>query len=305
MKIVFMGTPDYATEILKELFTCKEIEVSLLVTQPDKPVGRKQMLTPTHTKKWLLENQKNIPIYQPKTLKTEAAREYISSFKPDFIVVAAYGQILPKEILNIAPCINLHASLLPKYRGASPIQAALLNNEAYAGVTAMFMEEGLDCGDMLGFSYLKLDEDTKVDTLFEKLSFLAAKLSVKVLKNFKNLQALPQDNAQTSYAKKIAKQDGLVDFTTMSAEEIYIKFRAYDPWPGIYLNSGIKLKQVKVHPSKEGFKAGQIQSLEEGIVLTCKQGALNIKEIQPPSKKVMSAAEYIHGKRLEVGTDLV
>lgn len=305
MKIVFMGTPDYATEILKELFTCKEFEVSLLVTQPDKPVGRKQILTPPHTKQWLLDNEKDIPIYQPLTLKTEEAKEYISSFAPDFIVVAAYGQILPRAILDIVPCINLHASLLPKYRGASPIQASLLNNDSFSGVSAMLMEEGLDCGDMLGFSYIALDEDIKVDTLFEELSKLAAKLTCKVLKNFENILPLAQNNAQTSYAKKITKQDGLVDFQTMSAYEIYTKFRAYDPWPGIYLTSGLKLKEIKVVPAIKGFKAGEIQSVQSELIVTCKEDALKIESVQPSSKNAMNSSDYIRGKRLEVGTPLV
>lgn len=305
MKIVFMGTPDYATEILEELFTCKEFEVSLVVTQPDKPVGRKQVLTPPHTKQWLLSSGKNTPIYQPSTLKTEEAKEYISSFAPDFIVVAAYGQILPRAILDIAPCINLHASLLPKYRGASPIQASLLNNDSFSGVSAMLMEEGLDCGDMLGFSYTKIDENTKVDALFEELSKLAAKLTCKVLKNFENILPLAQNSAQTSYAKKITKQDGLVNLQTMSAHEIYTKFCAYDPWPGIYLESGLKLKDIKIISSSKGFKAGEIQSIQNDLIVTCKEGALVIKSVQAPSKNIVSSLEYIRGKRLEIGTPLV
>ncbi|HIP44273.1 MAG TPA: methionyl-tRNA formyltransferase, partial [Sulfurospirillum arcachonense] len=239
MTIVFMGTPDYATEILKELITCKDVEVPLLVTQPDKPVGRKQVLTPPHTKSYALQNSLHVEIYQPKTLKNDEAFEYINSFKPDFIVVAAYGQILPRAILNIAPCINLHASLLPQYRGASPIQSSLLNQDKYAGVTSMLMEEGLDTGDILGFSYFKLNEHIKVDKLFEQLSIMAAKLTIKTLKNFENIEPIKQNSSDTSYAKKIKKADGLVSFTNESASEIYVKFRAYDPWPGLFLDSGL------------------------------------------------------------------
>lgn len=305
MKIVFMGTPDYATQILKELLTCKDIQVPLLVTQDDKPVGRKQVLTPPHIKEWALQNCPEIKIYQPTSLKTEEAREYISSFNPDFIVVAAYGKILPPSILKIAPCINLHASILPNYRGASPIQSSILNQDRYAGVTSMLMEEGLDTGDMLGFSYFKLNEDIKIDALFEKLSVLAAKLSVKTLRNFSLLQPLAQLNADSNYAKKISKQDGLVSFESMSAKEIYIKFRSYDPWPGIYLESGLKLKEIKIVEFKTDAKPATIVEIDKEIIVTCKEGCLAIASLQPPSKKQMSGVEYARGKRLEVGNTLV
>ncbi|WP_024953846.1 methionyl-tRNA formyltransferase [Sulfurospirillum arcachonense] len=305
MNIVFMGTPDYATKILKELLTCKDIKVPLLVTQPDKPVGRKQVLTPPHTKNYALTNSVDIEIYQPKTLKSEEAYEYINSFKPDFIVVAAYGQILPKSILDIAPCINLHASLLPSYRGASPIQSSLLNEDKFAGVTSMLMEEGLDTGDILGFTYLELDEHMKVDKLFETLSDMAAKLTIKTLKNFSMIEPIKQKNADTSYAAKIKKSDGLVSFERNSASEIYTKFRAYDPWPGLFLDSGLKLKDIKVVDIKNGKNAGEIISIDENVTVTCKEGSLALKMVQAPSKKPMSAVEYIRGKRLDVGNQVV
>ena len=304
MTIVFMGTPDYATEIFKELIACKDMEVPLLVTQPDKPVGRKQILTPPHTKAYALKNSLHVEIYQPKTLKNNEAFEYINSFKPDFIVVAAYGQILPRAILDIAPCINLHASLLPQYRGASPIQSSLLNKDKFAGVTSMLMEEGLDTGDILGFSYFKLDEYIKVDRLFEELSTMAAKLTVKTLKNFENIEPIKQNSSDTSYAKKIKKADGLVSFANESASEIYIKFRAYDPWPGLFLDSGLKLKEIE--PIKGTGKPSTIIVIEDDcIIVACKSEALKIKTLQPPSKKAMSAVDYIRGKRLEVGNSLV
>jgi len=304
MRVVFMGTPDYATEILKELVTCKDIVVPLLVTQPDKPVGRKQVLTSPHTKDYVLQNDLHVEIYQPNTLKNEEAFKYINSFKPDFIVVAAYGQILPRSILDIAPCINLHASLLPQYRGASPIQSSLLNKDKFAGVTSMMMEEGLDTGDMLGFSYFELDEKIVVGDLFEKLSKLAAKLTIKTLKNFKNIEPIKQKNADTSYAQKIKKSDGLVSFEYENAAEIYTKFRAYTPWPGLFLDSGLKLKEIEL--IKGTGKPNTIIAMEEkGIVVTCKEGALRLKTIQPPSKKQMNAVDYVRGKRLEVGNQVV
>ena len=304
MRVIFMGTPDYATEILKELITCKDIEVPLLVTQPDKPVGRKQVLTPPHSKAYVLKNSLHVDIYQPYTLKNEEACEYINSFKPDFIVVAAYGQILPRSILDIAPCINLHASLLPQYRGASPIQSSLLNKDKFAGVTSMLMEEGLDTGDILGFSYFKLNGHIKVDKLFETLSTIAAKLTINTLKNFDNIKPMKQNNADTSYAAKIKKVDGLVSFSRDTANEIYIKYRAYDPWPGLFLDSGLKLKDVELVKGKD--KPNTIIAInDDEIIVTCKSGALKIKTLQPPSKKAMNAVDYIRGKRLEVGNTLV
>ena len=304
MRIVFMGTPDYATEILKELLSCKDIEVPLLVTQPDKPAGRKQVLTPPHTKNYILENSLHVEVYQPLTLKTIDAYEKINSFKPDFIVVAAYGQILPREVLDIAPCINLHASLLPQYRGASPIQSSLLNKDEFAGVTSMLMEEGLDIGDILGFSYFKLDEHIRVDKLFDELSTIAAKLTIKTLKNFDNLEPIKQKSSDTSYAKKIKKADGLVSFERDSASQIYTKFRAYTPWPGIFLDSGLKLKDIE--PIKDIGKPNKIIAIEDkSVIVTCRDGALRLKTVQPASKKEMNVVDYVRGKRLEVGNSVV
>ncbi len=305
MKIVFMGTPDYATRILQELLTHRDIEVPLLVTQPDKPVGRKQLLTPPHAKKYVLDNSTQIEIYQPKTLKSKDAFVKINSFKPDFIVVAAYGQILPLDILGIAPCINLHASLLPQYRGASPIQSSLLNKDEFAGVTSMLMEEGLDTGDILGFSYFKLDEHIRVGKFFEKLSDIAAKLTIKTLKNFSTIEPVRQTGVDKSYATKIKKSDGLVCFSKQSANEIYTKFRAYDPWPGIFLDSGLKLKDIEIYDDVVYKKSNEIIKIDNCVVLTCKEGSLRLKSLQPPSKKQMSASDYIRGKRLGLGNSVV
>ena len=169
MRVVFMGTPDYATRILKRLIATDGIEVVLLVTQPDKPVGRKQIMTPPDTKRYLLEKASGIEIFQPRTLRDPESIEKIKAADADFIVVAAFGQILPKAVLDLAPCINLHASLLPRYRGASPIQAAILHRDLYSGVTAMLMDEGLDTGAMLGWSYQKIDGLDAVQ-LFDRLS---------------------------------------------------------------------------------------------------------------------------------------
>ena len=304
MRVVFMGTPDYATKILKELVD-SEIEVSLLVTQPDKPVGRKQILTPPHVKSWVEKNEIDIEIYQPKTLRNIEAREKISSHKPDFIVVAAYGQILPLEILEIAPCINLHASILPNYRGASPIQSSILNGDKLTGVTAMLMEEGLDSGDILALRYVEI-ADKRVDELFDELSVLAAKLTLSVLKCFKSIKPIEQIGADATHCIKIKKDNGLFCFKE-SAKEIYTKFRAYTPWPGIFLKNGLKIKELELSDNSKTYKeTGIIQEIAKGyIMVTCRVGLLKILRVQAPSKKEISAVEYARGKRLEVGSSLV
>lgn len=305
MKIVFMGTPHYATKILEALYNDTEMEVVLLVTQQDKPVGRKQVLTPPDTKAWVIEQALHVEIYQPKTLRSLEAYEKVASYHPDFIVVAAYGQILPKEILSIAPCINLHASLLPKYRGASPIQSTLLANEHFIGVTSMLMEEGLDTGAMLGFSYLPTQDDN-AEILFEKLAHIAANLTLKTLKNFKEIAPLKQIDANASHCKKIRKENGLVFFSKESAQEIYTKWKAFYPWPGIFLESGLKLHQIEIIHQYHSVTVGSIVAIEKnGIVISCKKECLLIKTLQSLSKNEMNALDYIRGKRLEIGDLLV
>lgn len=304
MRVVFMGTPDYATIILRQM-TNSNIEVPLVITQPDKPVGRKQILTPPHVKKWVLENENDIKIYQPKTLREKEVEEIISLYSPDFIVVAAFGQILPKNILDIAPCINLHASLLPKYRGASPIQTAILNNDIYTGVTAMLMEEGLDSGDILGFRYVEI-LDKRVDALFDELSYAAANLTIDILENFKQIQPIRQLDADASYCVKIKKENGLFSFDE-SSDEIFTKYRAYTPWPGIFLNNGLKIKDmIYIENSDLHEKTGIISEIgKDFISVTCRVGLIKILKVQAPSKKEIGVIEYIRGKRLALGSKLV
>ena len=297
-----MGTPSYATEILKVLVEDSDIEVVGLVTQMDKKVGRKQILTSPDTKRYLLENEIEIVIYQPETLKTEEAYEKIKSFDADFIVVAAYGQILPKSILDICPCINLHASILPKYRGASPIQDAILNQDKYSGVTAMLMDVGLDTGDILSLSYLNI-EKLNAPELFEKLSFHASSLTIETLKNFDNLKPLVQNSSEATYSKKIKKEDGLLDMK--DAKSCEAKFRSYIFWPGVYLQSSLKLKELSVYEYESQNSAGEILDIsKDSIVLACEVGSLKLSRVQPTSKKEMSVIDYIRGKRLEVGDSL-
>ena len=199
MNVVFMGTPDYAVRILRHL---KEagFNIKAVFTQPDKPVGRKQILTPSEVKIYAQNELVGVPLFTPNTLKDEAVVAELKAFEPKFIVVAAYGKILPGSVLDVATCINLHASILPKYRGASPIQSAILAGEKQTGVTAMLMDAGLDTGDMLDFIYTPC-ENKMSSELFSELGELGGELIVKVLKNFENLKPQKQDDTQASHCK--------------------------------------------------------------------------------------------------------
>ncbi|ANE36426.1 10-formyltetrahydrofolate:L-methionyl-tRNA(fMet) N-formyltransferase [Campylobacter iguaniorum] len=297
-KIVFMGTPDYATTILKRLFR-SNYEVVGVFTQPDKPVGRKMVLTPPDVKKFMLENGYKTPIFQPLNLKNDEVYTQICSLKPDFIVVAAYGQILPKNILEIAPCINLHASILPKFRGASPIQEAILKNEKFSGVTAMRMGVGLDDGDMLGFSVLDISGFC-VSQLFDELSKMAAELTIKTLDKFDEINGVSQFNALSSKCGKIKKENGLINFE-LSGDEIWTKFRAFHPWPGVFLANGTKITSLEI--SNLNGNAGEILAISnDGFVVACAKKSIKIKSIQEPGKKELKAKDYINGKRLSVGS---
>jgi len=302
-KILFMGTPDYATTIFKEIFN-SNFEIVGLFTQPDKPVGRKQILTAPHIKQFCLDNDINCPIYQPTSLRNnEQLRQEIIDLKPDFIVVAAYGQILPREILDIAPCINLHASLLPQYRGASPIQESLLNDDKYTGVTAMLMEEGLDTGDILGFKYLKITPTMEVDVAFDALSVIAAELTLKILLKFDEIEAKKQNNANASLCKKIKKEHGKTSFK--NAKELFLKYKAYSYWPGIFLDSQLKLKEIELFNETSSNNEGEILEINaDSVHIGCKSGSVKIKTIQAPSKKAINASDYVRGKRLSVGDTL-
>ncbi|NOQ30956.1 MAG: methionyl-tRNA formyltransferase [Helicobacteraceae bacterium] len=302
VKIIFMGTPDYADEILKEILKQENMEVVAIFTQPDKPVGRKRVLTPPIVKVTAQENK--IPIFQPNRLRDEEVIKEVINIECDFIVVAAYGQILPQEILDHAPCINLHASILPQYRGASPIQQSLLNDDKKSGVTAMLMDIGLDTGDILKISTIEIDKNMMVNTLFDKLTKIASNLTIDVLNNYNKLIPQKQVDKEATHCKKIAKADGEVNFD--SATVIYNKYRAFTPWPGIFLCSGLKLKSMKLYEDESKNEAGKIlKFLEKSIVVGCKRGSLELFTIQPPSKKEINILDYLNGQRLNVADTLI
>jgi len=297
MNIIFMGTPDYAEKILKTLLEKKDINVVAVYTQPDKPVGRKKILTPPPVKNLALEYGLNI--FQPQKLREEDVVNELLAIECDYIVVAAYGQILPKDILDHAPCINLHASILPQYRGASPIQQTLLHDDKTTGVTAMLMDEGLDTGDILQIDTIEVGKDEVVGSLFDRLTDLASNLTVDVLEQYESLIPQKQNDSEATHCKKISKENGKVDFE--DAYELYNKYRAYTPWPGVFLENGLKLKNIQLLEKCSENDAGKILHIgDKSIVVACTKGTLEVFNVQAPSKKEVEAVAYINGKRLEV-----
>lgn len=301
-RVVYMGTPYYAKEILQSLINDENIDVPLVITQPDRKAGRKGELKSPEVK--VLAEAYNLEILQPEKLLEEGIYEAIIEAKPDYIIVAAFGQMLPKSILDIAPCINLHASLLPKYRGASPVHQSLLNADEFTGVTAMLMEEGLDSGPILGYRYFKIPPTMLLFELMNRLSHDASELTTKIVHDFENISPLEQVRAVSTHCKKIKKADGLVDFS--SASKLYNKYRAFYGWPGIFVEGGIKISDiVLVENERINRQEGVILAMNETVItLSCSVGTIEVGTIQPPSKKAVNAKVYCVGRGLKVGDSL-
>ena len=290
-----MGSPDYAVRILDDLIK-NNFEIVAVYTQPDKPAGRKKVLTPTPVKKYAIENGLNV--FTPSSLREED----LSKFNVDFIVVAAYGLLLPENVLKIAPCINLHASLLPKYRGASPIQSAVLNGDKFTGVTAMLMDKGLDTGDILGWDYVEVGNKTSME-LFDELADVAANQTLYILKNFENIKPLKQNACLASYSPKIKKQDGFVNFE--SALLMDRKYRAFTPWPGIFCDK-FKINEMEFLESDSKNQKGVILDIkDDGVMIGCNKGSIKLKKIQIPGKKEINVISYLNGKRLKIGDNIL
>ena len=297
MNVIFMGTPEYAQKILERLIQTTNINIVAVYTQPDKPVGRKKILTAPPVKVTAQEN--NLRVIQPTRVRDEETVAELLQIECDFIIVAAYGQILPKSILDYAPCINLHASILPELRGASPIQQILLEGKKTTGVTAMLMDVGLDTGDIIKIDTIEVDADEMVESLFNRLTDVAVDLTIDVLENFSSYKAVKQDNLLATHCSKITKADGKISFD--DALTIYNKYRAFTPWPGIYLESGLKLKKIALEESDSSHKAGKILKIErDSIVIACEKGSIRVFTIQAPSKKEGNVISYINGKRLSI-----
>ncbi len=301
-KIVYMGTPHYAREILDILIKAEDMEVSLVLTQPDRPVGRKKVLTPPSVK--VLAQEYDINVLQPNRLSDDGILEAIRDINPDFIIVAAFGQILPRSILDIAPCINLHASLLPEYRGASPVQQSLLNGDEKTGVTSMLMEEGLDTGDILEKVEFVIPKEMRLHALMSQLTEDACELTLSTIRNFEHITPEKQDESQATLCKKIKKLDGEIDFE--DAVLIYNKYRAFEGWPGIFASNGTKFDALQLVESKNKHKKCEILSFEEeSVIVGCTVGSLKIGSLQPASKKAMSAKAYCVGRGMKVGDIIV
>lgn len=294
-----MGTPGFARVILEDLYRARGVCVKAVFTMPDKRVGRKQILTPTEVKSFALEHQ--TPVFETAKI-ADSELESLRDLAPDFIVVAAYGVILPRAVLEMAPCINLHASVLPRYRGAAPIEAAIINGDETFGVTAMLMNEGLDTGEILGLSLLKNSGQNAVD-LTLSLAQKAGALIVQILERFGGLAPLSQRDCDASSTKKISKTDTTADFS--DAGVLYKKFLAFGVKRGLYVAGGLKitgLDLVSAGSRAPRHEKPVIKSIEkQAIVVGCLVGEVRILTLIPPSKAQMDAASYARGQRLKVG----
>ena len=303
-KIVFAGTPDFAVPGLQALSKDPRFEIKAVITQEDKPVGRKQELINTPVKKAAL--LLGLKVLQPKKINNIAKE--IAELEPDFIVVIAYGQILKKSILEIPKiaCVNVHASLLPKYRGASCLQAPILNGDSETGVSIMLMDEGLDTGDILKQERINLEGNETLEFLHDTLSYLGASILADTLDSFAQGKIKPQkqDDTLSSYVKTIDKKDGKINWNE-GAIEIDRKIRAFNPWPGTYglLDSKIvKIKRAKVdinkHPEK---KIGEIFEENKELLVKCGQNSLVILELQLEGKKAMDSQSFLAGHQDVLG----
>ena len=296
MNIVYMGTPEFSVGPLRELI--KEYNVSLVVTQPDRKVGRKQEIKFSPVKEFALEN--NIEVFQPEKIRKEY--QYILDKKPDLIITCAYGQIIPKEILDYPKykCINIHASLLPKYRGGAPIHHAIINGDEYTGITIMYMDEAMDSGDILYQEKIKIEENDNVGTMFNKLSDLGSKMIIDFLPKFLNGEITPikQNVDEVTYAYNISKEDEKIDFNNNS-KDIFNKIRGLNPFPVSYAlldDKRVKLYASRIGSSNKNGEIGEIIHIyEDGIGIKTKDGEIIITELQFEGKKKTHAKEYING----------
>ncbi len=303
MRIVYMGTPEFAVYGLESLIDNGH-EVVGVVTQPDKPRGRGKNMEYTPVKEKALEY--NIPVFQPEKIKDEAMIEKLKELNPQVIVVAAYGQILPESILNLPPygCINIHASLLPKYRGAAPIEWAIIEGETVTGVTTMYMEKGLDTGDMIEKTEVTIEKDDTGKTLHDKLAQAGGKLIISTLKALENNTAVreKQNDSESCYAKMLTKEIGRIDFQN-DASYIERLIRGLNPWPCAYTTlEGKILKLYKaVVVDEDGTPGEIIRVTRKDFTVACGKGALIIKNLQPEGKKPMDTVAFLNGNRLQPG----
>jgi methionyl-tRNA formyltransferase len=308
LRIIFMGTPELAAASLRALIGAREIQVVAVVTQPDQPKGRGLKLQPSAVK--AVAQKENLPVLQPQRAREEGFIEELAAFKPDLIAVAAYGQILPKAILDLPRfgCLNVHTSLLPKYRGAAPIQHAILNGDSETGVTIMKMDVGLDTGDILAQERTAIDDSDNSQTLHDRLASIGADLLVRTIPGVVSgaIQPHPQPTEGVTHASKIKKQDGEI-LWTQPARVIRNRVRAMVPWPGAFTRLPAQpqphlLKIWDVEVVERLGEAGTIlQADKTGIVVGCGAGALRILVLQQEGGRRLTAAEFLAGHPLRAG----
>ncbi len=306
MKIVFMGTPDFAAMALEKLVSAGH-EITLVVTQPDKEKGRGKQVQKSDVK--LVAEKYDIPVFQPVKIKTEESVEILRGYEADIFVVAAFGQILSKEILDMPKygCVNIHASLLPRLRGAAPIQWSIIDGDEKTGVTIQQMDVGLDTGDILAVKEVEIASDETGGSLFDKLAIAGADLIVETLPLIEagKITPVPQDESLSTYAKKLSKDMGLIDWN-MPAVAIERLIRGCSPWPSSYSNIGGKsLKIWKAVVTDTKATPGEVSEVtKESITIGCGEGSLVVEELQLEGKKRMSVHDFLLGYHINVGDKL-
>ncbi|WP_318519962.1 methionyl-tRNA formyltransferase [Photobacterium leiognathi] len=310
LRIVFAGTPDFAARHLAALLSSQH-DVVAVYTQPDRPAGRGKKLTASPVKAIALEH--DIPVYQPVSLRNEEAQQELAAIDADIMIVVAYGLLLPQEVLDTPRlgCINVHGSILPRWRGAAPIQRSIWAGDTETGVTIMQMDIGLDTGDMLKVATLPIEATDTSATMYEKLAELGPDALIDCLSDIADgtAVAVKQDDEQANYAKKLSKEEALIDWA-MDAAAIERCVRAFNPWPMSYFTvaeQNVKVWQTAVEADNQGKAPGTILSADkQGIVVATGNGALRLISLQPPGKKAMSAADLLNSRRewFEPGTQL-
>ncbi len=307
LDLVFCGTPQFAVATLEKQVD-EEFRIQLVVTQPDRPKGRGLELVPSPVKQSALKL--NLPLAQPDRIKTnDEFRAQLTALEPDAIIVVGYGRIIPQWMLDLPRFgnINLHASLLPKYRGAAPIQWAIANGETVTGVTTMRIDAGLDTGDILGRRQLPITRDETAETLAPRLASIGADLMIETLRGLEagSVQPRPQDNSQASLAPILKKEDGLIDFSR-SAVDIANRIRGFQPWPGAYTKfRGRNLQILKARAANAALPPGELHADSGCLVAGCGQNtSLELLELQLEGKKQTSAADFVRGYRPEPGETL-
>lgn len=303
MRIIYMGTPDFAVPCLERLVK-EGFDVCCVVTQPDKPQGRKQILTPSDVK--VKAAELGLDVYQPTTLKTQEAYDYFKSFNPDYIIVAAYGKILPKNILDLPKyaCINVHGSLLPKYRGAAPIQRSVLSGDKVTGITTMLMGEGLDTGDILLKKEYEIGINETSGEVFDSLAEMSPDLLIETIHKFTKGEIIParQDEESATYAAMLRKEEAMIDWSKSSVE-IHNLIRGMSPWPVAYTyldNKKMKIFSSFLTDEKTELKSGMIKEDKNSIFVSCGDGKiLGISSVQLEGAKRLESKQFLAGHKIE------